>query len=161
MANQATGNPQVESEPDTVGSIVNGPRRKKIEGLLDPMNPANFVHRNTEWREDALCKDHPTLDLDDFFQVSVTRKNANTFLAIKNLCRSCPVASQCLYEALLFNYDGCWAGFTHKQRTAYIRHCRDNTVVDLTVDECTEILRELHADTGDAVVVSRPRTQSA
>jgi hypothetical protein len=118
--------------------------RRKVDGTLDIMNAQSFTKIDPSWRDDALCKNNPLYQTDDFFYVSVTLKNTPKVLAIQKLCSSCPVAAQCLYEAMMFGYDGAWAGFSLAARNAYLREFRNNSVLDLTVDECADILDDMY-----------------
>lgn len=130
-------------------------RRRKVEGVLDMMNIKNFVHFDTSWREHASCRNNDMFITEDFFYVTVTRKNISHILAMQELCSHCPVAAACLHEAMMFNYDGCWAGFTNAQRTAYIRSERNNTVEGLSISECQDILNSMR-DT-----IDKPMTRAA
>jgi virulence-associated protein VapD len=145
--------PLAQTDETVVNIDIN--RRRKIHGVLDMMNVNNFSEFDTSWRELALCKDRHDFVTDDFFYVTITRKNIHRILAIQELCKQCPVAANCLHEAMMFNYDGCWAGYTNQQRTAYIRSERYNSVQGLTVDECASILAHLNT------VVEKPATRAA
>lgn len=140
----------IDEQPVTVGhslSLTDKPQRPsrvKVQGLLDMFNVEHFSDFDSSWREDALCKNDPSFITEDFFYVSITRKNISKVLALQDLCQQCPVAANCLHEAFMFNYDGSWAGYSNQQRTQYIRFERNNTVEGLTVAECQEILDHMN-----------------
>lgn len=117
---------------------------KRIKGTLDLLNIEDICSIDPTWREDALCRNNPNFIIDDFFMVSITKKNIRKVLEINNLCRECPVAPECLHEALIFNYDGIWAGTTARQRKVYIQTTRNSTVEDLTIEECKQMVQDLH-----------------
>lgn len=117
--------------------------RRKVRGTLDLLNTKEFNIFDMQWRDLAACKNHETYTTDDFFYVSVTQKNSRKVAHLQELCASCPVAASCLHEAMMFGYDGTWAGLSLKQRNAYLRECRENSVEGLTVDECATILNSM------------------
>jgi hypothetical protein len=133
--------------PLTVVSTESTRFPKKIKGMLDIMDPVESSMYDTRWRDDAACKAliaSGELETNDFFYVSINRKNISKVLQMQEMCNSCPVAAFCLHEALMFGYDGIWAGTTLAQRKTYIRYSRDNTVEGLTVEQAEDILRDLH-----------------
>lgn len=131
-----------EDEPDKNTTSERASRR--IKGTLDLTDVNDLCSVDGTWREDALCKDNPNFIIDDFFMVSITKKNIRKVLEINALCRQCPVAPECLHEALIFNYDGVWAGTTARQRKVYIQTTRNSTVENLTVEECKQMVQDLH-----------------
>lgn len=139
-----SSDPTSISESDITDVIaITGRQRKKTAGLLDLTNINHFAQLDVSWRDDAACRNLDTIELHHFFHTSVNRKTIATISRIQELCGSCPVAANCLHEALMFNYEGYWAGFNRKQRNAYLRAERNNSVEDLTVAECRDILDNL------------------
>lgn len=60
------------------------------------------------WQEEALCKGQ---DTSKFF--SDVSKTSNEY---KEFCHSCPVESECLEFALIYNMYGIWGGTSDKER---------------------------------------------
>ena len=68
--------------------------------------------RPDDWREQAECKDDPTPDL--WF---VPPGDRHGIAAAKAICRRCPVAAECLAEAMADpSIVGVWGGTTENQR---------------------------------------------
>ena len=68
--------------------------------------------RPDDWRDRAECKDDPTPDL--WF---VAPSDRHGIAAAKAICRRCPVAAECLAEAMADpSIVGVWGGTTEKQR---------------------------------------------
>ena len=68
--------------------------------------------RPDDWREQAACKDDPTPDL--WF---VTPSDRHGIAAAKAICRRCPVAPECLAEALADpSIVGVWGGTSEVER---------------------------------------------
>lgn len=127
----------------TVVSLTPKKKNKKIVGQRDLTNPTHLADLDHTWREQGSCYRGAVYPTEAFFFTSITRFNINQIHDIQNMCRECPVAANCLYEAILFNYDGMWAGMLPQQRVAYIRHERGGTLEGLTVAECRQILDDL------------------
>ena len=68
--------------------------------------------RPDDWREQAACKDDPTPDL--WF---VAPSDRHGIAAAKAVCTRCPVAAECLAEAMANpSIVGVWGGTTENQR---------------------------------------------
>ena len=68
--------------------------------------------RPDDWREQSACKDDPTPDL--WF---VAPSDRHGIAAAKAICRRCPVAAECLAEAMANpSIVGVWGGTTENQR---------------------------------------------
>lgn len=89
------------------------------------------------WREFALCANKPT---EDFFPQNVTKKNIHKINQVKSICSQCSVAPQCLLEAVTYEYDGIWGGTLLRERISWVNYMKRNGVVDITIDDCMEIL---------------------
>ncbi len=74
----------------------------------------DFQHLN--WQRDAACNG---LNSELFFPEGPVDH------AILRLCRSCPVATECLDHALTHGEHGIWAGTNERQRREILR-ARDN-----------------------------------
>jgi WhiB family redox-sensing transcriptional regulator len=69
--------------------------------------------RPDDWRDRAECKDDPTPDL----WFVHPRSDRHGIAAAKAICRRCPVAAECLAEALADpNIVGVWGGLDEQQR---------------------------------------------
>ena len=69
--------------------------------------------RPDDWREQAECKDDATADL--WF---VPPGDRHGIAAAKAICRRCPVAAECLAEAMANpSIVGVWGGTTENERT--------------------------------------------
>ncbi len=63
-----------------------------------------------DWRENAACR-HSS-DPDAFFPLTPSAQRY-----AQQICRTCPVAAECLSEALHIGADhGIWGGYTPEQR---------------------------------------------
>ncbi len=68
--------------------------------------------RPDDWRDRAECKDDPTPD-----RWFVTPSDRHGIAAAKAICRRCPVAAECLAEAMADpSIVGVWGGTTENQR---------------------------------------------
>ncbi len=68
--------------------------------------------RPDDWREQAACKDDPTPDL--WF---VAPSDHHGIAAAKAICRRCPVAAECLAEAMADpSIVGVWGGTSEVER---------------------------------------------
>jgi WhiB family redox-sensing transcriptional regulator len=68
------------------------------------------------WRDEALCAQ---VDLDLFFpEKGEGNRDA------KRVCRTCPVQTACLEEALLADVEGIWGGLSQKERRHLQRAAR-------------------------------------
>ena len=73
---------------------------------------AHGPDRPDDWREQAECKDDPTPDL--WF---VPPGDRHGIAAAKEFCHRCPVAAECLAEAMSNpSIVGVWGGTTENQR---------------------------------------------
>ena len=91
--------------------ISNTYKSKKVVGVRDIMDPRELLDFDRSWISEALCNNQKNLaeagiKPENFFEVSITKKNIKQILAINKLCSECPVSAQCLHEALHFGYDG-------------------------------------------------------
>lgn len=67
------------------------------------------------WEENAFCKG---MSSSIFFDDEATHKRGY----YKALCGRCPVRSECLEFALLYNMRGIWGGMTDKERSRLYSH---------------------------------------
>jgi MoaA/NifB/PqqE/SkfB family radical SAM enzyme len=128
--------------------ISNKYKSKKVVGVRDIMDPRELLDFDRSWISEALCNNQKNLaeagiKPENFFEVSITKKNIKQILAINKLCSECPVSAQCLHEALHFGYDGYFAGTNEKLRKFWIRSYRDNSVIDLSIEECETMLQQI------------------
>ncbi|WP_277675388.1 WhiB family transcriptional regulator [Saccharopolyspora rectivirgula] len=71
-------------------------------------------YRGSDWRERAACRDE---DPELFFPVSEVGLGAEQAKRAKAVCARCPVASQCLADALENGLDfGIFGGYTSRER---------------------------------------------
>ena len=74
--------------------------------------------RPDDWREQAECKDDPTPDL--WF---VPPGDRHGIAAAKAICRRCPVAAECLAEAMADpSIVGVWGGLSETERAKIRAH---------------------------------------
>jgi len=85
----------------------------------------------TQWRSFASCKN---LDTSLFFPISIGKYNKSEINQLLDLCDSCPVAANCLHEAISTQSIGIWARTTNVQREAFLK-ARDSSK-PLTLEEC-------------------------
>ncbi|MBB2894627.1 WhiB family transcriptional regulator [Flexivirga oryzae] len=77
-----------------------------------------------DWRRNAACRG---LNSDLFFPVGTTGPALAQTERAKAICRTCPVAAQCLEAALAHGEDdGIWGGMTpeERRRLRYLRRRR-------------------------------------
>lgn len=88
------------------------------------------------WRSLALCKG---MHVNDFFPERINQSNRQKYNTLCQMCSECPVETQCFYEAMIFEYDGLWAGTLMKERANWRDEISDSEV-ELTYDLCAEFL---------------------
>jgi WhiB family redox-sensing transcriptional regulator len=86
-------------------------------GAINPYTGGVFDARDEEarieWVAKALCLSR---DPDDLFVRGAAQRKAT------NICRECPVAAECLADALDNHMEfGIWGGLTERQRRALLR----------------------------------------
>lgn len=86
-------------------------RSPKIKGIKDPFS---ISPSEMKWRDDAACSSEST----SIFFVTPKSEFINSAIS---LCKSCPVRSECFYEAMSYGYYGIWGGSTEEQRFVLIR----------------------------------------
>lgn len=84
------------------------------------------------WRSQANCKNEDTTI---FFAPS---KSLEARKAL-SICQKCPVIDQCLYNALLYQYNGIWGGFTEETRSKIVSLYLNNDLSDITLDQISSI----------------------
>ena len=114
---------------------------------------ANNVPVDEVWREQANCKNVP---IDDFFPLEITKNNRKEVNKTIALCKACPVAAECVLEAIVNDYDGIWGGTTVYQRYAYIKYLNANNVKEITIADAQQFVNDIFGDT----VISFPRKGS-
>jgi hypothetical protein len=92
------------------------------------------------WREQANCKDVP---LDNFFPLEITKQNRKEVNKTIAICKLCPVAVQCVFEAIVNDYDGIWGGSTLYQRYAYIRYLNSNNISEMTIEHAQQFINDI------------------
>jgi len=71
----------------------------------------NYIDIDEEqWKRDANCMG---TDTEDWFIEKGEDYNSDI---LKRVCRSCPVAAECLNYAVKYRMQGYWAGTTEQQR---------------------------------------------
>lgn len=105
------------------------------------------------WRENANCKDIPT---NDFFPIEITKNNRKEVNKTISICKSCPVAAQCVLEAIVNDYDGIWGGTTMYQRYSYIRYLNSNGITEISIIEAQQFLDDIFGNN----IVGYPRKGS-
>lgn len=76
-------------------------------------------HSGDEWRERAACRDE---DPELFFPISEVGLGAKQVNRAKAVCARCPVASECLADALDHGLDfGIFGGMTPRERRSLTR----------------------------------------
>lgn len=97
---------------------------------------------NLDWRKDAACA---KADTQLFFPNAnaITKANKHEIEKVFAMCESCPVAGYCMYEALIYDYDGIWARSLPRQRNAYIKHYHHDSLDNLTPQDAYLFYREL------------------
>lgn len=95
-----------------------------------------------DWRMDAACRKS---NVQLFFPNAntVTRANRHEVEKAYALCERCPVAGYCMYEALVYDYDGIWARSLPRQRNSFIKHYYRDSLDNLTPQDAYLFYREL------------------
>jgi hypothetical protein len=84
-----------------------------------------------EWRSQASCRE---LDVNNFFPVDssnrmiYSKETSSTIRQSVALCDSCPVALECLKDALEHDMEGIWAGLSYSYRRYIMKHFFDDDV---------------------------------
>lgn len=71
-----------------------------------------------DWEKNALCREE---DPELFFVVGKEELNQPQIRQAKAVCFACPVAGDCLAEALAKGRQGIWGGTTDDERRAMLR----------------------------------------
>lgn len=74
---------------------------------------------NYEWTKDAACKGQPREWW--FPEHPITKESYRTMRQALEICRKCPVSSECLEHALHWEHFGIWGGLSERRRTAMRR----------------------------------------
>jgi len=98
--------------------------------------------KDLDWRREAACA---KADTQIFFPNAnaITRANRHEVERAFTLCESCPVAGYCMYEALIYDYDGIWARSLPRQRNSFIKHYFPTSLDTLTPQDAYLFYREL------------------
>ena len=105
-------------------------RSPKIKGTKDPFS---ISPSEMKWRDRSACATEST---NLFF---VTPKSDLINSAI-NLCKSCPVRSECFYEAMTYSYYGVWGGSTEEQRFVLVRNVLNSDLSSFNKDQSDYLL---------------------
>lgn len=105
-------------------------RTPKIKGIKDPFS---ISPSEMNWRDRAVCSNQPT---DKFF---ATPKSCLISSALA-ICKTCPVRSDCFYEAMQYNYDGVWGGSTYEQRLVLMRTILKSDLTDFTREKSDALM---------------------
>lgn len=89
------------------------------------------------WREFALCKGMST---EDFFPYKITKTNSDAIQNLINLCDQCPVKEECLFESVINDYHGIWAGTFYKERVNWVRYM-NRTDQEITFESCSDFFQ--------------------
>ena len=105
-----------KNEPPFPGSVQHGSgdlcdscHRQGIRGT----NPIGRLFESPEWMEDGLCAQ---ADPDAWFP-----EPGGNPEGAKSICRTCPVARECLEYALRNKEHGVWGATTEHERAAILR----------------------------------------
>lgn len=88
----------------------------------------------TDWRMDAACRDH---DPELWHPVGESGAHCGQIAEAKAVCARCPVAEQCLADALTMpsTTTGIWGGTTETERRALVRKGRRDAARASAADE--------------------------
>lgn len=103
---------------------------KKTKGIKDPFS---ITPSEMKWRDKASCLGK---GVDPFF---VTPKSQYIAKAIA-VCKSCPVRSECFYEAMSYGYDGIWGGSTYDQRLVLVKTLLNSDLTEFNYSKSNNLL---------------------
>lgn len=110
-------------------------QRKKPIGYKKFEEYNAFSSSEESWRSKAKCKDQ---DTQIFFAPS---KSLETRKAL-NICNTCPVVNECLYNSLIYQYQGTWGGFTEEIRSKILSVYLDNDLSNFTLEKAVALREE-------------------
>lgn len=94
----------------------------------------NDIHiSDFHWRSFAICTGTKT---ENYFN----QPKGRDLQHVLNICRECPVRSNCLYESFVYGYDGIWGGSVPEQRNAILRHTYKGDITEMTVDDMPRLI---------------------
>ena len=109
-----------------------------------PKNVANIYGEDYKpdysWRESAYCLEVKA-DVSLFFAMNAENKGISHALEAISICQKCSVKTNCLYEAIKFNYDGVWGATVYRQRLYFIRNDLNNDINNLTMEKTEQFLQ--------------------
>lgn len=100
------------------------------------------------WRLKASCN-KKEVDTSWFFSPHKSLEARKALL----ICHSCPVKSDCLYNAIMYQYHGIWGGFTQEARNKIITLYLGNNLTNFTLESAKRIYDEVDS-TGIKVSIS-------
>lgn len=112
-------------------------KRPKTPSIID-----RTFKEASDWREQAACKPANT---QIFFPNAnaITRINRDEVEKAFEYCEKCPVAGYCMYEAIVYDYDGIWARSLPRQRNAYVKHYYPSSLENFTPNDAYLFYKEL------------------
>jgi hypothetical protein len=94
------------------------------------------------WHEKALCKDLP---LEDFFIDKLNSRNKSVLSSIFTTCDSCPVAVECLQDALNNDDEGIRAGSNYHHRQYILDHFLKKTKKKISLEQASAALSNIRS----------------
>jgi hypothetical protein len=92
------------------------------------------------WHEKALCKDLP---LEDFFIDKLNSRNKSVLSSIFSTCDVCPVAVECLQDALNNDDEGIRAGSNYHHRQHILNRFFKKTKKKISLEEASAALSSI------------------
>ena len=91
--------------------------------------------KDVSWFHQANCKNE---DISNFFPL---RYNASTVSYAFSCCKDCLVKEECLYQAMVTQSIGIWAGTTEHQRSNLLYKIFKNKIQNITMKIIKEIIQ--------------------
>lgn len=104
-----------------------------------------FKNKET-WINKANCKNE---DINIFFPLRYT---PTTVSHAFKCCQNCVVKKECLYEAMITQSYGIWAGTTENQRSHLLSTIFKNNIKNITMDQIKKIIENDYYPTSIAPV---------
>lgn len=92
-----------------------------------------FNSEDNLWRNKAACKGTQT-------SVFFGSPKSSDIKIAKSICSACPVSSECLKSALIYQYYGVWGNTTEEERSYIIKYILNYDVSQLTIEQSKKIV---------------------
>jgi hypothetical protein len=95
---------------------------------------------DNKWKLDASCRG---ANIEEFFPLRISKDNSDRISKVMNLCDTCPVNAECLYDAVWHDSVGIWGRTTYRQRKYFISKLLSGDRYSVTLKKCSDFIKDL------------------